>query len=85
MKLFDLIGLKILRVCALKCNKRQKEFLPGYIVFDDGETYIELEDQDREYHDCNPSAKTLRIYKNKYVWGQLQDKTVFPDAEMEIF
>ena len=49
-----------------------------FILFDDGETYIELEEQDPiYYHDCNRSAKELVVNRSVDEWNRIM---TFPDA-----
>lgn len=58
-------------------NKRIKRIV-GYIknnhveayaiLFDDKETYIMLEEQDYNYHDCSKSARNIEVYKSKEAW-----------------
>ena len=52
-------------------------------MFDDGETYIELEEQDYySYHDCSSSARHINIFKDKLSYDYFM---TLPDAtETEI-
>jgi hypothetical protein len=66
--MFDLgciIGLKVTAIKGFETDRRKTKYIsPKFILFDDEETYIELEDQDYySYHDCSTSAKHIRIYK----------------------
>jgi hypothetical protein len=60
-----LIGKKILRTVASN----------GYtnataILFDDGKTFIHLEEQDYYcYHDCSSSARIMDIRENEQEWN----------------
>ena len=60
--MFDLakiIGLKVLAIKG-KYNAKGKNIGPKYILFDDGKTYIELDEQDYyTYHDCSSSARHI--------------------------
>lgn len=39
------------------------------ILFDDGQTYLTLEEQDYySYHDCAPSARHLEVRQDKEQW-----------------
>lgn len=45
-----------------------------YILFDDEETYIELEDQDAyDFHDFDTAAKCLNVYVNKILWTEIMN------------
>jgi hypothetical protein len=59
---------------------------PGYILFDDGETYLTLCEQDEyDYHDCNPDARILYLHKNKKDWEQvMKDPAHYPDSDTDI-
>lgn len=71
-KLGQIIGTKVIAIKGTKKRKNQKHIEPTYILFDDGETYIELEEQDYyTFHDCSTLAREIRIYKNKKLWEKL--------------
>lgn len=76
-----IIGLKVHRIVGnVVGSKRVKNprIEPNYILFDDGETYIDLEEQDYfTYHDCSSSARIINTYKNKLYWENLNK---LPDA-----
>lgn len=79
MNFLDIIGLKI---SAIKGNtpenKKLKKVDVCYVLFDDGETYLELEEQDYyTYHDCSSVARLLNIYKDKEMWNALN---MYPDS-----
>jgi len=41
-----------------------------FILFNDGKTFIELEDQDYyTYHDCADYAKAIRVDQDEKVWN----------------
>ncbi len=43
-----------------------------FILFDDGETYLALEEQSKyDYHDCSSSARDLHLYKDSVRWEEL--------------
>lgn len=51
-----------------------KETKLEFILFDDGETYLELEEQNAyDYHDCSPSARHLELQKDKIRWEALME------------
>ena len=65
----DLIGLKVHSIRGTKPRKNAKTIKPEVILFNDGETYILLEDQDYyTYHDCSYSAKEIQILQHKALW-----------------
>lgn len=49
-------------------DKRRKSVPVDYILFSDGETYIELEEQDSSYHDCDKFARRIIVRKSKELW-----------------
>jgi hypothetical protein len=65
----ELIGLKIVAIKGSNKNEYggiEKNIEPKIVFFDDGETYLSLEEQDYySYHDCSFSARHLNVYKNK--------------------
>ena len=84
--MISLIGKSIIAIRGICPDKRVKRSRPHYIMFDDGETYIELEDQDHyTFHDFATSAKHIRVYHNKHQWediiGNLRD---YPNATDEL-
>jgi hypothetical protein len=84
--LLDIIGKKAVSLKGFRTDMRNKKGFPiVYILFDDGETYIELEDQDYyTYHDCNGSAKLIKIFKDKRVWEMIMsDAKHYPDADID--
>ncbi len=80
-----LIGLKIVAVKGrigddkrLKPAKYGLSDEPRFIFFDDGLTFIELEEQDYyAYHDCASSARFINVhqdreqYQNMLTWEKL--------------
>lgn len=79
-----LIGKRILSIKGYpNTDKRIKKVEPSFILFDDGETYIEFIEQDYyTYHDCNISARTINIRSNKVSWNSLNN---LPDANHDEF
>ncbi len=80
--MISLIGKSVIAVRGFCTDRRVKSFDPQYIMFDDGETFIEFEDQDcYSYHDCDISAKLIRVCHDKDRWERIMnDLTTFPDA-----
>jgi hypothetical protein len=45
-----------------------------FILLNDGETYIQLDEQDRyDYHDYSPSARHISVVSHKTLW-EIMDK-----------
>jgi hypothetical protein len=90
MELKEIIGKKVVAIKGHNSkwnDKRVKhpKIEPGFILFDDGETYIELEEQDYySYHDCSFSARTLIVWQNKERWNKMMTQPWFGDATQEI-
>ena len=82
--MLSLIGKTIVAVKGFCTDRRRKKGLhPRYIMFDDGETYIELEDQDYySYHDCDGTAKNITVHHNKRRWKFMveNENGYYPDA-----
>jgi len=48
----------------------------GYILFDDGQTFIELDEQDRyAFHDCSSSARELTLRSDAKFWKEMYEQT----------
>ena len=53
-----------------------------YILFDDGKTFIQFNEQDKyDYHDCCSSARTIGVYQVKELYEKLMK---LPDATLDI-
>ena len=86
MKLKNIIGKKVVAIKGFRTDmRRKKNFTAEYILFDDGETYIELEDQDGyTYHDCDSDAKIIRIRQNKKAWeDMMSNENNYPAADTD--
>lgn len=86
-ELGKILGKKVIAIKGFKERKKQRHIEPTYILFDDGETYIELEEQDYySYHDYSVSARCIRTYKDKEVWKKLiaHDTEHIDDANLDI-
>lgn len=79
MKLHELIDKKILVVKGYPPYKKNEEYIkPAFFLFDDGETILELDEQDGyTYHDCAQSARLLYVYQDKEKWERFNK---FPNA-----
>lgn len=73
---------------TFRTDKRKKKGLsPDYILFDDGQTIIEIEDQDYyTYHDCDSGAKRFSIRQDKALWQQIINNAdgSYPDSNTDI-
>lgn len=57
-----IIGLSVVAIKG-ETNAKGKNIEPKYILFSDGKTVIELEQQDYYmYHDCSSSARYINIH-----------------------
>lgn len=53
-----------------KSNKRAKRI--EFIMFDDGKTYIRLDEQDyHSYHDCSTLAREIEVYEDAEQWKRI--------------
>jgi hypothetical protein len=83
MKLVDIVGKKVVGVKGYPPQKKSEKLIdPAFILFDDGETYLNLEEQDYySYHDCSSSARIINLYKDKERWERFM---TFPDSNTSI-
>lgn len=80
MQLGKIIGKKVV---TIRGEVQEKYVEPKYILFDDGKTYIELEEQDYySYHDCSSMARILNIREDAEMWNMIHEH--FPVANMDI-
>jgi hypothetical protein len=87
MDIANIIGLKVVAIKSFRTDLRKKRnFSPRYILFNDGKTYIELEDQDPyTYHDFDFGAKNISVMQDARVWGAIMhDEKRYPDADEDI-
>jgi hypothetical protein len=81
------VGLKVLAIKGYRDDMRRKKgFTPEYILFDDGQTYIMLEDQDyHAYHDCDSWARRIEVRRDETQWGIFnEDEKHYPDADLDL-
>lgn len=86
MKLKKIIGKKVVAIKGFRTDMRRKKgFTAEYVLFDDGETYIELEDQDcHTYHDHDSDAKIIRVRQNKKLWeDMMSNEKNYPAADTD--
>lgn len=82
--LLDIKGKKVVALKGFRTDMRKKkDFEVFYILFDDGETYIELSCQDYfTFHDCDSNAKNIQTFKDKRFWETLmKDENHYPEAD----
>lgn len=87
MDIKKIIGLKVLAIKTIRTDRRRKKgFPPDFIIFDDGKTFIELDDQDYiTYHDCAGSAKHINVVQDPTRWTRMMSETDwFVDSDMDI-
>lgn len=84
MELNKILNLKVVAIKGFELDRRiTKRIEPRYILFDDGKTYIELEEQDyHTYHDCSTCARVLNTVSNEDTWKMILDG--YPDANIDI-
>jgi hypothetical protein len=83
-ELGKIIGKNVVSIRGWKERKNQKNIVAEYILFDDGETYIVLSEQDYYcYHDCSISARHIEIRKNKEHWKQIKNNVKYGDANID--
>ena len=76
-----LLGNNIHRIIGYVSDKRLKDVEANYILFNDGESYIVIGDQDSyTYHDCDSEARTIIALNNKETWESLNNSESFKDA-----
>jgi hypothetical protein len=82
---FELIlGLKVKHLKGNPHKQRVKypKVELAYILFDDGKTFIELQDQCYiDFHDCDTSAKTLSVVTDAGYWAEVSE---YPDATEDV-
>ena len=79
MDLKDIIGLKVSSIRGYKnSDGRIKKVEAEFIMFDDGETFIQLEEQDYySFHDCSTLARNITVWKDKERYERYMK---FPEA-----
>ncbi len=91
MELNKIIGLSILEIRgfdtkAPRKNSKSPECVEAmYILFNDGKTCIELDEQDYySYHDCSSTARILTVRDSKELWDIIHgDLKRYPVATMD--
>ena len=84
-KLGQILNKKVEKIRGFKTRKNQKDITPTFILFDDGETLIDLELQDYfTFHDYDPNARIIRVQKDKKLWHKIAHDNKFEDANVDI-
>ena len=85
-KLGQILNKKVEKIRGFKTRKNQKDIVPTFILFNDGETFIDLESQNYfTHHDCDCDAKIIRIQKDTGLWNKIAyDDDKLGDANMDI-
>ena len=74
-----IIGLKVLAIKSYS-TKDKKE--PNIILFNDGKTFIKLDEQNYyDYHDCASYARVIEIMQDKGYW---ENYNKYDDANQDI-
>lgn len=87
MDMLNIIGLRVTAILGLSTDKRVKKYIePVYILFSDGKTYIELEEQDYySYHDCATNARHLHVWVDENMWSSIfRDHDKYPIANTDL-
>ena len=90
MNKISIIGKKVVAIRGYnhKWNDRRVKYPkvePEFILFDDKETFIQLEEQDYySYHDCSSAARHIYVKKDKDRWHRIMNDLVYADATEEI-
>lgn len=87
LTLCDLKNKRILTVRGFNYSGKKykyKQFKPQYILFDDGKTFMTIEDQDYyTFHDCDVSAKIIGIQQGKKEWSRIYgNRLVYPESKI---
>jgi len=81
-----IIGKKVLAIRGSESTTSGKHVEPRYILFDDGKTYMDLDEQDYySYHDCATNARILWIYTDESMWNIIHSNIKkYPPANADI-
>lgn len=72
LNMLDIVGLTILEIKGQRPKVNSKNIPIEYILFDDGETYIIVDEQDYyDYHDCSSSAREMSVRRDGVHWESL--------------
>ena len=80
----DLIGLTVVAVKGCKTSN-SKVVSPEFILFNDGETIMDLEEQDYyTYHDCSSYARVITVSKNKERYNNILTNVNILDSNKDL-
>ena len=84
LKIKDLIGLTIVAVKGYKILN-SKRVPSEFILFSDGETIMDLEEQDYyTYRDCSSYARVITVSKNKERYDNILANPYILDANTDL-
>lgn len=79
-----IMGLKVVAIKGSEKYKHSKDIEPKFILFDDGKTYIELEEQDYySFHDCSTIARIIMVYQDKTAYNNIMD--YYKDVNCDLY
>lgn len=59
---------------------QKSKCLLSIVLFDDGKTFLEFDEQDRyDYHDCDSSARTISLHQDEERWKSMFDKVGYDE------
>lgn len=74
-QLDKIVGLTVHKVIAKDGSWKFSD--SETILFTDGKTIMELEEQDYyTYHDCSTSAREVEVYENSVMWERLNEEAI---------
>jgi hypothetical protein len=86
MDITTIVGKKVVAIRGYNSrwnDKRVKHHRiePEFILFDDGKTFIEFEEQDYySFHDCSLLARLILVRKDKDKWNNIMNGKSYGDA-----
>ena len=83
MSIEKILGKKIIAAKTYNSDKRRKKnFHAEYLLFDDEQTFIEIDDQDYyAFRNCDGNAKIFNIMENPEKWKTLMTEDCYVDAD----
>ena len=79
------MGLKVIYLKGYPNEDKKNKLIDiKFVLFDDGKTYLQLEELDYYYcyHDCSMSAREINVYSDKLQWEKIK---LFPDSDYKSF
>jgi predicted oxidoreductase (fatty acid repression mutant protein) len=75
-----LLGKRIKRIKGFRHVYNRQFAYASFVLFDDKQTILELEEQGPEYHDCSTCARIMRVFQDKDRWLALINNDDIADA-----